>query len=152
MQFETLKEIRRGNLVFKVLRSSEDGKRFVAVDRWNGHTMIRGPMLSERNFERLWRVAGDHIAPGLVVSNMGLNGIGPFHSGENEIEEAVQMAKTKELAGHTVGITVIPSTPEYRYVNTCPQCNCHTASYAHLGVGTSVKMCSGCGRVYSVSG
>jgi len=151
MQFETLKEIHRGNLVFKVLRSSENGKRFIALNKWTGQTMIRGPLLSEQNFERLCRVIGDQFAPELATAHASLDSRSRFQAEENEIEKAVQRVKEQDTSRATSGITVIPSTPEYRYVNTCPQCNCHTASYAHLGVGTSVKMCSGCGHVYCVS-
>ncbi len=148
MQFATLREIRRGSLVFRILRSLADGKRFVAVDRWERGALVHGPLISERNFGRLWRLIGDHVTPGFGAPNTSLETLADRPSNRDKIQDAIQEASVRDEATSGGAITVLPSMPEYRYVNTCPDCGCHVASFGRLGVGSNVKVCSGCGHVY----
>ena len=155
MQLETLKELRRGCLVFKVLRSQGDGRRFVAVDRWNGGAVVRGPLLLERNFWRLWRVLGRDRAS-LSGGSDSWDSLFSLDKGalsrrEGGSPEVLEGGVAEAAPVSSPGITVLPVMPEYRYVHTCPQCGCHVASYAQVSVGVCIKVCSGCGYGYSVS-
>lgn len=148
VRLERIVDIRRGDLILKVLRRLATGEFVFAVDKVVGNRRVWGPLFSEEDVRWLRDVVDKQVA---LEAGQCKNGymryaatIAPIDPvARAEIEGAIKQAQDEES-----DIRVLPIMPEFRYLHTCPQCGGHVASRLDGFGGPGLKACSFCSRVY----
>ena len=159
MSLRKIEQLRKGTMALSVFRSEENGKVLLSIDKDFAGRRINGPFLSEKELDDLVELMDDytHNAPTRSCST----GMAPMvptadycgQIAQAEILGAVSEASRKEpVEAPTAScgaITVLPTLPKFRYIHTCPHCQCHIQSTVRIGA-TELRFCSGCERVESV--
>lgn len=160
MALRKIEQLRKGTMALSVFQSEEDGKVMLSVDKDFVSRRIKGPLFSQKELGDLIELMDDytHNAPTRPRST-GTGLMAPTADycaqiAQAEIAGAVGEAARKkviEVPAASCGmITVLPTLPKFRYIHTCPHCQCHIQSTLRIGA-TELRFCSGCERVESVS-
>lgn len=159
MSLRRIEQLRKGTIALSVFQSEEDGKVLLSVDKDFVSRRVKGPLFSHEELGDLLELMDDytHNAP----TRPRMTGMAPVLPAADYCAQIAQ-AEIAGAVGETArkdvvevqntfcgAITVLPTLPKFRYVHTCPHCQCHVQSTLRIGA-TELRFCSGCERVESV--
>ena len=158
MSLKKISQIRKGTVSLTIFRGEDDNKILVSFDKDFVSRRIKGPLFSETEMYDLIDIIRDYDeTESTTFHGKAFHRICSPEPHKYQAPEKTQLTTIAETntpqdnnqRKSPPKITVIPTMPKYRYLHTCPKCNCHTASYLNLSGSTALKLCSNCEHVYN---